>query len=654
MKPITAEELLEAAAKGKLAKVQKLLQLGVSVNVTGGRQSRTALHHAAAGGRQQVVQHLVDAGADLGACTTLGSTAMHLAAQGGHAPVAVLLLSKGASHSAVDSKGQSPLHVAARCGSTAMIKVLLDAGASLDAADSLGWTPLHWASSCGKQEAAAQLLAAGAAVDAVDSKGCTPLHLACSKGHMAVLRVLVAAGAPLDARDGEGKTPLLTASESGQAAVVAELLGGAGVQAMIKDNAGRSALHAASSSSNRMAVLEALLQAAQVRAQVDALTDAGHTALQLVCRGGHAEAAKLLLAAGADPNAMGGGKTPLHEALERRDVSCLEALLAAGADADRQYGAGAVATNGASLQGLMPLQRAHQLYNYAAVLCLVTPENLRHLSEVLEQQPPPQQQQQQAPLAWSIVAADVPADMVGVIASSLYNVLSTQNADSAGMQARAQSAVSTVMDTFGVGTATTLVQQVLTRCGNNPWKVVEGGRCAMQLLKAVHSGWLAATQPLLEKLRVSNRLEWLVIQPMLRQQQQEQLNGGEAAAAAASSPMLRPAEGAAEKARGLWTEAEAAAAEGQWEQVVQLVQEVTGLDPSCADSSLYELARQQSGRPLPRVAGLCGALLAAWWGFLQEPAGSSSRQAVQAVINAVVTAAEAYRQQGFLRRGASS
>lgn len=174
----------------------------------------------------------------------------------------------------------------------------------------------------------------------------------------------------------------------------------------------------------------------------------------------------------------------------------------------------------------------------------------------------------------------------------------------------------------------------------------------MQLLKVLHGGWLAATRPLLKQLWVSNRLNWLVIQPMLMQQQLQQQHrhqGGEEAAAAP----LHPARGAAETARRLWTEAEAAAAEGQWQKVVQLVQEVTGLDPSCADSSLYELARRQDDRRLAGVAGLCRALLAAWWGVLQEPQ-KHQQQAVQSLINAVVTAAEGYQQQGFLRGGASS
>ena len=50
---------------------------------------------------------------------------------------------------------------------------------------------------------------------------------------------------------------------------------------------------------------------------------------------GDIEAARLLLAAGADPNAVGErGCTPLHEALEHKHLQVARMLIAAGASMD--------------------------------------------------------------------------------------------------------------------------------------------------------------------------------------------------------------------------------------------------------------------------------------------------------------------------------
>jgi ankyrin repeat protein len=537
--------------------------------------------------------------------------------------VAAALLERGASLLAQDSKGRHALHVAACSGSTGMMKVLLGSGASVDQGDANGWTPLHWASSSGKQEAASWLLAAGAGVGAVDSQGCTPLHTACSKGRVAVLRVLVAAGALLDARDGQGRTPLLAACDAGQAAVVEELLGGGAV---------------------------------------DAPTHAGDTALQLACRAGHGEAVGLLLAAGADPHAMRGGMTPLHEALESNSISCLEVLLAAGADADQQYGAGAVTATGSSLQGAMPLQRALQLNHRAAVPLLVTPANLQRMSGLLAPQvgQGQHQQQQQAQAGSTGVA---PPRLIGAVAVSLYEVLQdgSKGANTARVQHQAMSAVGAVLQSFGVGTATTLVQQVLVMCSKSTNanddkdktnNVANSSRCAMQLLGAVHTGWLAGVGPQLKQLRVSNRLERLVTKPLLHhhhhQQQQQQQGEG-----AAALDELQLVEGGTDTAHGLWARAEAAAAAGQWSQVVELMHTAAALHPACAHSSLYELAGRHSGRHLAGVARLCGALLAAWWCAQQQQQQQS--QAFKDMVRAVVAAVEvAWQQRCLVRRGADA
>ena len=82
-----------------------------------------------------------------------------------------------------------------------------------------------------------------------------------------------------------------------------------------------------------MASLEKLLSAADASCDVDARDAAGATPLVVAAAASRPEAARLLLARGADPNAANArGDAALHWACYRGDVETARALLRAGAD----------------------------------------------------------------------------------------------------------------------------------------------------------------------------------------------------------------------------------------------------------------------------------------------------------------------------------
>jgi hypothetical protein len=78
-------------------------------------------------GQPELVQRLVDLGADVNKIDNLinKATNLHEAARAGHADICELLLSTGAMQEARDSSGDTALHVACRGGWTAVVKVLL-------------------------------------------------------------------------------------------------------------------------------------------------------------------------------------------------------------------------------------------------------------------------------------------------------------------------------------------------------------------------------------------------------------------------------------------------------------------------------------------------------------------------------------------------
>ena len=94
--------LVWAAARGRVAAVRLLLSLGAAPSTAGtfgGPQhgvGTTALHHAAESGHLEVIEVLLDAGADPTIADELyGGTPANWAAHGGHEDARALLLRRG-------------------------------------------------------------------------------------------------------------------------------------------------------------------------------------------------------------------------------------------------------------------------------------------------------------------------------------------------------------------------------------------------------------------------------------------------------------------------------------------------------------------------------------------------------------------------------
>ena len=137
-------ELLQAAEKGNVKKVQALLDAGVPVEGSD-QYGRTALMIAARKGSTELVNLLLRAGAKIEASD--GTTALDSAASEGHLAVVQQLLDAGA---VVDSKwegsmtdsGMTALEVAVWGGHTGVAELLLNAGADPKAGQEDGHSAL--------------------------------------------------------------------------------------------------------------------------------------------------------------------------------------------------------------------------------------------------------------------------------------------------------------------------------------------------------------------------------------------------------------------------------------------------------------------------------------------------------------------------------
>ena len=184
---------------------------------------QTPLHLSAE--NLEISSLLLGAGSDPRVQTTEGGyTPAHLAAMNGSKNVLELLLNNGADMEARGTNGPTPLHLAAQEGHQDCCDLLLSRGADREARDGWSQTPLWLAAGKGKTEAVELLLQHGADVKAQNVMGSTPLHEACRHGYLGVTRLLVSGGAKITHPDHSGITPLDRALAGERKDITMELL----------------------------------------------------------------------------------------------------------------------------------------------------------------------------------------------------------------------------------------------------------------------------------------------------------------------------------------------------------------------------------------------------------------------------------------------
>lgn len=121
--------LLDAAKKGNLARVQRLLTPeNINCRDSQGRNS-TPLHLAAGYNNYEVAEYLLEQGADVNAQDKGGLIALHNASSYGHLEIAALLIKYNTQVNAIDKWMYTPLHEASQKSRTQLCSLLLAHGA---------------------------------------------------------------------------------------------------------------------------------------------------------------------------------------------------------------------------------------------------------------------------------------------------------------------------------------------------------------------------------------------------------------------------------------------------------------------------------------------------------------------------------------------
>jgi len=193
-----------------------------SCNIDGrDNEGRTPLHIAAMGHRSDIIEALVQAGADVRLATPDGSTPLHIIMKEGGllADCTEHLLDVGAEVDARDNERNTPLHLAAAVTEHSLQQ-------ALSAADDLrlqdGWSDPeedhhHPLATPGARlqylkvpllESWDLLLARMADINAVNDQSRTPLHIAVENRNWTLIAKLLKAGASRDLADVNGRKPI--------------------------------------------------------------------------------------------------------------------------------------------------------------------------------------------------------------------------------------------------------------------------------------------------------------------------------------------------------------------------------------------------------------------------------------------------------------
>ncbi|XP_057844514.1 uncharacterized protein LOC131053903 isoform X2 [Cryptomeria japonica] len=347
--------LVQAAKKGDVYLVERLLDSGLQPSETDDERGKTALHHAAK--LDDEIKGLDIARKLLTKESSLANsvdhkmrTPLHRAAFSGHASMCRLLLQHKASVTSLDENGQTPLHHALvrKQPNEEVVRFLISAKAEdnversahlVDVEDKNGKTPLHFAIEY--QDTNVRMVVWLLSLSIQPQPYFKKLHLSSylressRMSYLKLVQQLLNEGAdPLDPDD-EGKTTFHYAAEGASDEVACKLILGllySGInveRATACDKYGRNVLHVAAFVGHKLLCRELLQQIPSI----DMKDRDGQSAIYYAVAGAHDNSEVLdefiFTAQGTNPVFLKDDSqtTPLHVAAEKGNTKMVEKLL---------------------------------------------------------------------------------------------------------------------------------------------------------------------------------------------------------------------------------------------------------------------------------------------------------------------------------------
>ena len=175
---------------------------------------------------EDIVRCLLDAGANINACTAGGASPTYIAAQKGCMKALALLMgAPGVDANLSANDGATPILIAAQNGHQDAVRFLLEKKVDVTKAMKSGATALFVAAQNGYLKVAQDLVAANASlVNMCLHNGTSPFYVAAQNGHLDVLKYLQQERADTRKKSCGGASPFFIAAQNGHVTVVRFLL----------------------------------------------------------------------------------------------------------------------------------------------------------------------------------------------------------------------------------------------------------------------------------------------------------------------------------------------------------------------------------------------------------------------------------------------
>jgi ankyrin repeat protein len=268
-------------------------------------------------------------------------TPLGYAAWAGSVEVVEMLLELGANIDAPDSDEATPLSNACRTGRREIVEILLQKTPrpKIDSKDEQGRTPLlvavHYLN-LNSVRIVEMLLKAGASVNQHNKYERSALHVAIEQSNFEITKLLVENKADTKAVY-RGLTPLHFAARSGSVEIINFLVNSkVDIDSEAQDGSRNTPLHVAAAAGNQEAVNILL----QLKADVLKRNNAEGTALHIAASEGEEEIITMLL--GLHPELLRiedkYGWNALHRAIQETDTASADVLIKAGLDVNKSFG----------------------------------------------------------------------------------------------------------------------------------------------------------------------------------------------------------------------------------------------------------------------------------------------------------------------------
>ncbi|XP_067653128.1 serine/threonine-protein phosphatase 6 regulatory ankyrin repeat subunit A-like [Haliotis asinina] len=253
--------LLLAAYHGNSDVLELLIEKGANALAVN-RKSRNSLHLSCTGGHVDAAKYVLNqTSVDINSKDCEEMTPVMLAASHGKSEVFDMLIKKGADLSVIDKNGDNILHWACRGGNVKIVNyILMQNIVDINSKGYKEKTPVMLAASHGKSEVFDMMMKKGADLSVIDKNGDNILHWACRGGNVKIVNyILIQNTLDINSKGYEDKTPVMLAASHGKNEVF-NILMKKGADLSVTDDDGHNILHCACRGGNVNIVSYILIQ----------------------------------------------------------------------------------------------------------------------------------------------------------------------------------------------------------------------------------------------------------------------------------------------------------------------------------------------------------------------------------------------------------